>query len=174
MYKNDVIPDVDTESSKKGFTLIELLVVVLIIGILSSVALPQYQKAVEKSRAASVFANMQAIARMLDVYYLANGSYPDDRLDVVDIGLNGCTVAWGRIYCPDSWYDYNGGNNADGGRYENFSVVGYTRPFEEGASASWRSATTLIYYLSQDENGGRVTCYSQVAGVCKSLGFVTK
>jgi len=60
----------------KAFTLIELLVVVLIIGILAAVALPQYQKAVEKSRATQALAVLKSVGDALQVHYVANGSYP--------------------------------------------------------------------------------------------------
>jgi len=56
----------------KAFTLIELLVVVLIIGILASVALPKYQKAVRKSRLTQWDVMFNAGLKALELYRLEN------------------------------------------------------------------------------------------------------
>ena len=61
---------------ESGFTLIELLVVVLIIGILSAVALPQYSTAVEKSRATEALALMNAVAGAAERYYFQKDAWP--------------------------------------------------------------------------------------------------
>lgn len=69
---------------KKGFTLIELLVVVLIIGILSAVALPQYTKAVKKSRVAPLRSTLKTLLQAGEAYKLANG---DGSISVEDLDV---------------------------------------------------------------------------------------
>ena len=78
----------------QGFTLIELLVVVLIIGILSAVALPQYQTAVERSRATEALTQMSAIAGAMERYHAQHEAWPTtfNQLDV-DIPNIGVTEA---------------------------------------------------------------------------------
>jgi len=68
--------------NNKGFTLIELLVVVLIIGILSSVALPQYQRVVEKARVVEAYVALNAISNAQRVYFAANGTYTPNLSDL--------------------------------------------------------------------------------------------
>jgi len=58
----------------KAFTLIELLVVVLIISILSAVALPQYKRAVDKSRLTEKLVQARALLEAQDAYVIITGS----------------------------------------------------------------------------------------------------
>lgn len=75
----------------KGFTLIELLAVILIIGILSSIALPQYKVVTEKARVAEALVVGKAIADAEQRYIQAN---PDEEKvcswsHIADVDLKG-------------------------------------------------------------------------------------
>ena len=89
---------------KKAFTLIELLVVVLIIGILAAIALPQYQKAILKTRYATLKNLVHSIAQAQQVYFLANGHYAHNFADL-DIQMpNGTGVnSTEKIYYYRKW-----------------------------------------------------------------------
>ena len=100
--------NMDIRTINGGFTLIELLVVVLIIGILSAVALPQYQIAVEKSRVAEARSMIQSIAQAREVYRLANGEFPSSFRDI-DIRISSkveddssCMSTKNWEYCIDT------------------------------------------------------------------------
>ena len=89
----------------KGFTLIELLVVVLIIGILAAVALPQYQKAVEKSRLAEMHLMRSSLEKGLELYVMQHGlpsGGTEYITDLLDIDFSGLTAIENNYYCSSS------------------------------------------------------------------------
>ncbi|MBD1568639.1 MULTISPECIES: pilin [Aliivibrio] len=62
---------------QKGFTLIELMIVVAVIGVLSAIAMPQYQKYVAKAEVASALATLTGVKTNVEAYAVENGTFPD-------------------------------------------------------------------------------------------------
>src|SRR3990167_1825435 len=61
-----------------GFSLIEVIVVIVVIGIMLAVALPKYNRVVEKSRQAEALTNLAAIRGAQMRYYAEKGEWAGD------------------------------------------------------------------------------------------------
>ena len=61
---------------RSGFTLIELLAVVLMIGILTSIALPQYRRSVQRAEAMEAMVNLRSLLDAARRYRAANDAAP--------------------------------------------------------------------------------------------------
>ena len=136
--------------NKKGFTLIELLVVVLIIGILSSVALPQYTTAVEKSRQAEAWATLKSINDALAVKNMEMGTtkqpYPFDEMSVS--------------------FTNSSGSEATG---YGFSTKNFSYVIDGGTGVASARKINQPYILSIVK--GKRQCMSDGSVSCKKFGF---
>ena len=59
---------------KKGFTLVELVIVIIIVGILSLVAVPIYQKYVLRAKLTEGLTTARALADAAELYILETGT----------------------------------------------------------------------------------------------------
>ncbi len=154
---------------KQAFTLIELLVVVLIIGILAAIALPQYQKAVLKSRNVQLKTAVVALGQAQEEFLLANGRYSDS-FDELSVG-----VPWPSTTQDPCSLTHTGSDAMRG--TDDFYIVLNNASTSGQITAVWKTGeyacTGFAYILSSvTGNNHMLVCLEAVHGVYanKTLG----
>ena len=120
----------------KGFTLIELLVVALILAVLVSVASMEYQKAVEKTRAAEAISLLRSLYHAEMHFFMSHGRYAGS-LQSLSLTFKGEKIVCKQNNKSPCWGYYNteGIQNKDwsleleGGKNPSISIGRVSGPY---------------------------------------------
>ena len=155
-----------------GFTLIELLVVVLIIGILSAIALPQYERAVNRSRTAEALAVLRSTSQAAETHIMETGEWPVN-WSVLAVRPSGpystyraendtVTSKYYKYILVDGRIDATPIGGADAG---SMPALLYVSDLAEGMKAPVAGKKLYCYYLATGTERD-----SKMESVCKSMG----
>ena len=165
---------------RAGFTLIELLVVVLIIGILAAIALPQYERAVMRSRVAEILVTMRSVMPAMEEYCLAN---PDGEMNFSSLSVSYETQKQdntAEFLITASGYGYvimgTVGRGINCSSYlNNMSGLGFmgallTKPFEGDIESMTETDKDLVLAIRVSRDGAK-TCISIRKNACREAGL---
>jgi prepilin-type N-terminal cleavage/methylation domain-containing protein len=142
--------------SFSGFTLIELMVVIVIIGILVSIALPNFIAAQTRAKRASVKANAKTLQTTVETYNIDFNSYPNSISSITTslsykefknpfTGLNGIADTTGK----GAW------------RTNNDGAVGQTNLSDY---SDINLSKGLVLYVGLDSTGNATTMFTSPTG----------
>ena len=139
-----------------GFTLIELLVVVLIIGILAAMALPQYFKAVERSRMTEAVTIMDSIVKSQRRKYMQTNDYAS-LFEGLDVAPKGAT---GRSYfTKGDPVTGAGGNGFEIGLAKSDFTISLVFAFRMVNGSDTSDSLQYQYSLRRNYQSDNVTCH---------------
>jgi general secretion pathway protein G len=86
-------------SVRAGFTVVEIVIAVLIVGILSAIAIPNYQRYIEKSKETAAISDISVIAMKLKAIMVENPDALPSNLSAINVGLGLPLIdPWGNPY----------------------------------------------------------------------------
>ncbi len=132
---------------KHGFTLIELLTVVLILGILTAVAMPQYRKAIQRAEAADALINLKTMFDAAKRYYSYHSSWPT-QLKGLDVAFLDASST-GEV----GDFQYTLESNTDGNYVSVCRIVGASASSSYCLRAYYKKDNVRDVYTCQDNSG---------------------
>ena len=117
-------------SAIAGLTLIELMIVGILVGVLTAIALPMFNRQIQKARLTEMAITIDSFRKAFELYRLVNGQFPDDSHIDLPAGMIGeiPDSVWRAETAIGGNFNWEGLNTYT---YAGVSVLGPTAPEQE-------------------------------------------
>ena len=153
---------------ENGFTLVELIVVVVIIGILSSIAIPAFNKSADKAKQKEASVILASYVKAAQAYQTENSAWPVRRSELAQfVSVIGCSTNNAKTCKTNTPVNYQATTSA--GNWYSPSGL-YQIQWRPGAISYWLAVPTGTYAAS---GYGVSACFNSSTGTTKVIDMTT-